>query len=313
LADPRQRLPFYPVALAGDRSSHAYWVVKGKLVRRPIAADGAVGALEELAKDAASGTIVAALRAPGSPARDVAVYVRGEENEQGERGAGLWIEGAGAQKLSQISGGTTGLALAPLAPGKLELVVLDGRSAMSSVHAVDLTLAGDGPVGVGEDRVVYVAGGVEWHTCPQLISIGASPVALLPVAKDISHFGLVSLLIPAGAGQASESWVDYANGVDPAPVAVATICGKPMVALVRPEKPGPGATLLVQLGQLDGAGKIIGLRTVAAAGIVSHLALGAAGASGGKVPGGSGHAAGWLAYSTDAGLWAKALVCSGSS
>lgn len=308
LPDPRERLPFYPVALAGGAPAHAYWVVKGRLVRRSVAEEGRVGELEVLAKDAASGTPVAAARLGGAPGRDVAVYVRGHESEQGDRSAGLWVEGQGLIKLDQITGGATGLALTSVDATKAQLIVLDGRKAMSSVHALDLSLAGDGPLRVGEDRVVYVAGGVEWHTSPRVIPSSGTPAVLLPVAKDITHFGLVSFLVPTGTKQAGESWVDYPNGLDPAPVAVASICGEPMVALVRPEKAGVGATQLVELGQLDGAGRVFGLRTVAAAGIVAHLALGAAGAASRQS---SDRAAGYLAYSTDAGLWARTLRCAG--
>lgn len=309
LPDPQQREAFFAAAVVGDGPANAYWVSRGRLVTRSIERDGSVGALEVLAKGVAKGTAVAASRSAGSEPRDVVLHISDTGGEKAERSARLWVRGHGTHALP-MPPGATNVAAVRLGTATFSLLVLDGRQAMSSVHAIDLKLDGDGRPRLGPDRVVYVAGGVEWYTALSAVRASSGPVALIPLAKDITQFGLVTLRIAPGEAQAAESWVDYPNGIDPAPVAAARICERPAVAFVQPESSAAGAAQIVRLGHIDAAGRPSGLRTVASAKVITYVGLGAAPGSG-RTPraGGRKETAGWLAYATDAGLWAKALTC----
>jgi hypothetical protein len=328
-----------PPALTGGAVETAYWVSRGRLVRRQLSADGTVGALEELATDASSGVPVVALRPSGAGARDVVLYVGRPEGAEGERPARLWVEGHGSRRLSQEAGSATSVSAVLLGPDSLLGLVLDGRMGNSSVHAVRVQLDAQGKPEAGEDRVVYVGGSAQPSTPIVGLSVGHIPVAFLPMPKDMTGFGLVALLIQEGAGEASTWWLDYPNGLDPAPIAAALVCGTARVAFVRPERAQPGSPQRLELGEVTSDGRVVGIHTAATAQRIVHVALGAvapgppvpgprgpdraparpakAGTTGTARPGQpasaeGGPVGGWLAYATDTGLAAQPLVCGGS-
>ena len=70
----------------------------------------------------------------GGKRREVAIYIARAEKKTDERGARIWVEGAGSAALSSDGSGASSVALAA-SEGGLVAVMLDLRSAMSPVHA----------------------------------------------------------------------------------------------------------------------------------------------------------------------------------
>ena len=297
-AEPPGAVAAVAPALTGSDPERVYWVSKGKLVRRQLPSDGAVGPLEELAADGASGVPVAALRTAATSTRDLVLYAGAPEGSEGARPPRLWLEGQGSRRLSQEAGSATSVALIRSGAEAFVAVSLDGRLGNSSVHAVRVTVDATGKLTLGEDRVVYVGGSAEPDTPLGGLAVGQGPVIFIPMPKDPTGFGLVSLLIREGASEAATAWVDYPNGLDPAPVATALLCDRPQVAFVRPERGEPGSPQRLELGEVSSDGQVTGIRTLATAKRIVHVALGAAGP-----------ARGWIAYATDAGLSAQPLGC----
>jgi hypothetical protein len=77
--------------------------------------------------------------------------------------------------------------------------------------------------------------------------------ALLPLERDITHFGLAELSIPfAPAPPIEPVWFVYANGIEPAPLAGRALCGRQIAVLARPISPIPHADqelVLIDLGR----------------------------------------------------------------
>jgi hypothetical protein len=297
-AEPPGALASVAPALTGSDPERAYWLSKGKLVRRQLSADGAVGALEELAADGSSGVPVAAQRVAGANARDLVVYAGAPEGSEGSRPPRLWLEGQGSRRLSQEAGSATSVALVRVGADGFFAVSLDGRLGNSSVHAVRVAVDAAGKLSLGEDRVVYVGGSAQPATPLAGLGVGQGPVVFLPMPKDPTGFGLLSLLVREGASEAATAWIDYPNGLDPAPVATAVICDRPRVAFVRPERAEPGSPQRLELGEVTSDGGVTGVRTLATARRIVHVALA-----------GAGPTRGWIAYATDAGLSAQPLAC----
>jgi hypothetical protein len=242
--------------------SRAYWISKGKLVRRALAP--AAGPIESLASDAEDGTRVAAHAAAG---RDVVAYVARPASAKAERRARIWVEGAGADApktydLSDEGAGASSVALAG-AGARLWAVSLDERAAMSPLHARTIDLAQAGPPGIGPDVVVWVGPSCEVHTEIVLGAPGGEPVVIAPLARDATSFGLFA--VPIGREPHMDStpiFTPYPNGNDPAPVAVAEACAATWVAYVRPAAAAPDSPSVLAVAPLDGAA--IGAEIVAA-------------------------------------------------
>ncbi|MCU0692051.1 MAG: hypothetical protein MUF54_11665, partial [Polyangiaceae bacterium] len=296
--EPRGMSPRSAALVDGPPAS-AYWVSGTRLVRRTIAKDGTTGGLEELARDAAQRTTVAAARATGPMARDVVVYVGGAMGADAERSGRVWVEGHGTRPISREAGGATAVALVGLGGGRFAIVTLDGRVAMSPVHAVYLELDSQGAPHLGEDRVVHVAGPADWHTSIAGIQVGVGPVVFLPLSRDNTRFGLMSLVIGIGDGEAPSRWVDYANGLEPAPLAVAMACQRPTVAFVRPDTADPASPRVLEVGHVDEQGQVFARKRLAVASKIAHVTM--------YTPRASGDA--WVVYVTDAGLRARAIPC----
>jgi hypothetical protein len=286
----------WPVALVSSSTHRAYWVSRGRLVRREIASDGTVGPLTVLASDAVEGSPVSAARSTGATEQDVVVYA-GRKQIPGEWSARVWVEGQGSRATSREAGSVTSLSLVHLGLSRFALLKLDGRLGMSPVHAVSLELDVDGVPHLGEDRVVYVAGSAERGTALTGILVGRGPVVLLPISRDAREFGLLLLRVGYGDGEAPSEWVDYPNGLDPAPVATANVCGQPTAAFVRPAEAAPKSPRILEVGRLDGQGVLRDRRVMATAANIPHVDL-----WGDK-------SGGWLVYATEQGLRGRRIEC----
>jgi hypothetical protein len=244
-------------APAFARSSFAYWVSHGRLVRRlfSFASASASGALEVLATDALDGTRVAAETVlPGGSAgrgRDVALYIARAASTKDERRARVWVEGAGATTLSSDGSGASSVALAPIGTG-LMAVMLDARTAMSPVHARTIEVGEIGPPRLGADVVVFVGPSPEGRSEVVAVTSHAGPTAFIPFAPDTSSFGLASLVIGREPHlDAPIQWRMYPNGIEPAPVAAAAFCGRTWVAYARPSAAAPTAAQVLMLAPVE--------------------------------------------------------------
>jgi hypothetical protein len=238
---------------AFTRGSYAYWVTRGNLVRRAFAfSTGAAGPLEVLATDALDGARVAAeTAAAGSRRRDVAIYIARAQKQSDERAARIWVEGAGTAPLSSEGSGASSVALAPSHTG-LVAVMLDLRSAMSPVHARTIELGENGPARLGPDVVVYVGPSPEGRSEVVAAPSSEGPIAFIPFAQNTSSFGLSSLLIGGEPHlDANVQWRMYPNGIDPAPVAAAALCGRTWVAYARPSAAAPASPHVLALAPLE--------------------------------------------------------------
>jgi len=218
-------------------ATHAYWVSKGRLVRRAL--DG--GELEILATDARDGTRVAVA---GSP--DVVAYITQPVGKQDSlarlrlpdgKKLDLTPEGAAASSVSLTSMGEDIIAS-----------FIDGRSGMTPVHARRLHVKSGK---LDPDVVVWVSGATQGMT--EIVSVGSDHGSwlMLPVERDASHFGLATLALePDPKMDPPLRWRTYENGLDRSPAAATSLCGAPAVAYVRPADASPTANQELVLSQL---------------------------------------------------------------
>ena len=302
----------HPVALTTGRRSFAYWISKGRLVRREARADGLETPLEVVATDASDGAAVAAVRSAGKTPADVVVYTSRKAtgssatNDLTQWEPRLWVEGHASMAIAQEAASVSSVALVATGADRFVALTLDGRLAMSPLHAVTISLDKTGAPRVGRDAVAWVAGPVESLVRLTGLQLADGVVGLFPIYRDAQRFGLVAVDVAtadaSGRGQPSSvSWVDYPNGLDPAALASARICSRPLVAFVRPADREVGASHVLELAVVSrqGHGVVVGERRVMAVWErIHHVALG------------GGDKGGWLIYATDQGLRGRRLQCS---
>jgi hypothetical protein len=230
---------FWPVARGPAVSTtHAYWISKNRLVRRDLAG----GKLEVLATDAREGTRVAVASEP-----DAVAYIAmlpGKEDPvamlrlSDGRFLNATPEGAAASSVSLVRIGED-----------LLVSSLDGRSGMTPVHARRFSSkAGQ----LEPDVVVWVSGATQGMT--ELASVAADDGGswlLMAVERDVRHFGLVTLALPAQPKMDPPlRWRTYENGLDRAPAAAAVVCGKPLAIYVRPIDATPTSSQELVMSEL---------------------------------------------------------------
>lgn len=229
---------FWPVARGPATSAtHAYWISKGRLVRRALAG----GELEVLAKDARDGTRVAVTSSP-----DVVAYITAPADKQDSRAQVrlpdgklllLTPEGAAASSVSLTRVGDD-----------VMVSYIDGRSGMTPVHARRLRLKSGT---LDPDVVVWVSGATQGLT--EVVSVGTDAAAwlALPVERDSTRFGLATLVVDKDPKMDPPlRWRTYANGLDRSPAAAAVLCGAPTAVYVRPIDARPGAHQELMLSEL---------------------------------------------------------------
>jgi hypothetical protein len=216
--------------------------------------------------------------------------------------ARLWIEGQGEHELSPEGSAANSVALVSPAPGELIAVTLEGRSAMTPVHARRITLAKDGAPRLSDDVVVWVGSSAQPLTELTALATAAGDVrAFAAIERDITHFGLARIPVGSPPSSTSEaSWHDYPNGMDPAPAATARICGESAVLFVKPAEARPHAPQELHLAvdrakgldpsQILARGRVFSDVSVAA---LEHGAL--------------------VGYTADRRTWALTVRCPGKS
>jgi len=284
-----------PFDSPGGSKTRAYWVSNGQLVRRDVFADGSQGPKKVLTSDAAAGYSVAVARTSDRDQRDVVVYVGYQQSEPKERVARIWVDGQASRPVSTDSGGASSVAILPLGPRGFVLLTLDGRLAISPVHAVSVDLDEQGRPNLGDDKVVYVSGPSERYTAITGLLVGQRPVMLLPTSKTTLEFGM--MVYRVGDDQDSATWVDYPNGLDPAPIAVSNICGVPAVAYAHHSTSDGGSDKLVEVGWFDESLNLVDRQVIDSARTIYHVAMW--GDSAGGV----------IVYSTPTGLRGRQIGC----
>lgn len=288
----RARADFAPYgrgpALAGR---HAYWVSKGRLVRRRL--DGH-GELEILAEEARPSTRVAALMLGGAAV--VAYVTRAPAPDEPAR-ARLWLEGNRRFELSPDGAGASSVAITPQGDSAIVLA-LDGRSGMSPLHARRLrVLPNRKDVWLGPDQVAWVGGGSQSTTEVAATTRGDEVWAFLPIERDVTHFGLAQIRIGREPRvDVPASFVPFANGINTSPVAGARFCGRQAVVYARPSTATPFAPQELVLAEL-GADGLAGGDVVVRAKAFADASLAA-------VEGG-----GLLVYTADHRTWAASIRC----
>jgi hypothetical protein len=283
------------------RDGHAYWVSRGRLLRKALDQAGTGSLPEVLREDARVGTRVAvpraAARAKHEPAALAAYVARGAATDDPLR-VQLWIEGRPEPLVltDEISSAHS-VALLNTKSG-LEALFLEARTGMSSLHARSIEWSEAREPSLGEDHIIWV-GGPSRASTEFFVQETRSdaPLGLMALARDITHFGLLTLrLLPEPRPQPLEpEWLLYENGIEPAPFATAQVCGRTLIALVRPISALPGAEqelVLLELEQLDAPAILLGRARA-----FFDVSL-----------------AGWgreglLAYVADQRTWARSLRC----
>jgi hypothetical protein len=196
-------------------------------------------------------------------------------------------DGAGATSVELGARGSTVVAM-----------MLDGRSAMTPVHAK--ILRWKGKIEGEKDAVVFIGGAPERST---MATLGTQPsgtaFVLLPIARDVNDFGVASILIgDVPQVDTPARWSIYPNGLDPAPI-VATKGTSPIrVARVRPEKAQAGSAQVLEVGKLDDKGDFVSDGIIPTAGGPRDLALATDGQ--GMV---------WIHYTDKSGSWIERRAC----
>lgn len=237
----------------------AYWISHGSLVRRKVSGTGEPGPLEILARDAHDGTRVAvpipAGPAPAAKIPPTVAYVLKPAGDGAPLVARLWVEGAEPALLTAEGNSTHSVGLVRTDDGVLAVSV-QARMAITPVHARRIRFPSGKPL-LGEDVVVWVGGGIQSLTEMALLPGPSGALwGFLPHERSIREFGLARLDIGMSPDMdTATTWMLYPNGIDPAPVAAASVCGVPMVLYAAPEDERAGAEqeLALRDGRSDDA------------------------------------------------------------
>lgn len=242
---PQRTLSFEPMLyppceLAGKT---AYCVGRGGTVKRFFQ-----GAERELAKGRSSTRIAAA---PLGETHSLVAYLVEKVTSEGLTiHANVVLDDGEPVRLSEEGSGATQLALVP-AGEKVVALYLDARTAMTPVHARELTVK-DGKLVLGTDAVLTVGGPAERGVMLAAGRRDNDVFALVPMPSDVTAFGMTTLKVPSPPKEDVASKLSpYLNGIDPAPIAASRSGTRVYIARVVPEGPEVGAPRALELGHLD--------------------------------------------------------------
>lgn len=234
---------------------HAYWInLDGSVMRSPLTATTTTTP-ERIAGNARSGARVSALRVGK---RDLVAFVA---ESDGRTLSYLWASTGELVPLTPDVGAATSVTLVENGTTPLALT-LEGRTGMSPVHAQLLRVAPQ-RVNVPAEQVLWVAPGSEPLTELSAVTTGqGSALALLATARNVTDFGLGHFVVEADLEPVrSVHWLAYPNGIDPAPVAAATLCGAPYVFFARPSDARPRSPQELRAARVEdgkiGLGEVI--------------------------------------------------------
>jgi hypothetical protein len=286
------------------RLGQAFWVSRGRLLTQSVSAAGR-GNVVTLTEDARVGTRVAVPVGPQSyldALPQLVAYITRAKQADGPLGAQLWVEGRSEPlQLTDDVAAAHSVALAATSYGVAALF-LEARTGMSSIHLRPVRVSKSVPPSLDEERIVWIGGPGRPST--ELLALGADSTSVwmsMALERDMTHFGLLELRTPLDSHALSlePDWLIYANGIEPAPFAGASVCGRNMIALARPTSAVPSAPQELVLLDLDG--------TPAGAGTVLGRAREFFGVSLSALGNGA-----LLSYVADHRTWARSLRCTGA-
>lgn len=245
------RSPINPLAIARDAvelargpsvlGKRVYWIAARQLLTAELDERGLASPPRVLASDAQNGTRVAVPQGiPGATLPHSVAYIAKSPEDPQVTIAKLWSESSPPLNLTPAGAAASSVALTSIGNDVIAWS-MEGRTGMSPVHAREVRFQGNSPQ-LQEDRVVWVGGASQPFS--EIVALPAGPElparALLATEQDVSHFGLLTLTLTVGA-ESQPSWSLYPNGIDPAPVAAAQMCGHSVIARVKPQS-AQGAT-----------------------------------------------------------------------
>jgi hypothetical protein len=201
-------------------------------------------------------------------------YIRDETTSEGRvRAAELKFDDSLPTRLSDEGSGATYVEVVSRGASALALT-LDGRTAMTPAH-VRVVRALDGKASLSRDAVVFVGGPAERNTRGRIaLSADGDAFAIVVVAHSVEGFGMaVVRLSDPPTEDEPVVWSMYPNGIDPAPLAVTRGISPIRVARVRPSAPEPGASLLLEVGELSPAGEFYAKCILAEAAYIKDVEL----------------------------------------
>lgn len=203
-------------------------------------------------------------------------------------------------RLSDDGSGATQLALVP-AGDKVVALYLDARTAMTPMHARELTLGKDGKIELGNDAVLTVGGPAERGVTLASGRLRGATFALVPMPQDVSSFGMTTLLVPSPPKDDVPVKVSaYANGLDPAPLAAtrSETLDRMYVARVVPESSERDAPRALELGHIVADGSFTSHGLVARGARITDVAIAVDAAK-----------AVWILYGDAAHTWLTRFAC----
>lgn len=235
----------FPLARApAVRGGVAYWVSRGSLLRQSLQRAGKEAFPEVLTTDARVGTRVAVPQGKASQVRrlpPVAAYIARPTSKAGSLSAKLWREGEGKPiELTADAASATSVALIA-SPQGLAAISLEGRTGMSSLHwrLLSSGVSHSAEFELGPDRVIWVGGasGPFSEFVPLGLRRGQLD-GLMATSRDMTHFGLLDVRLPVADGTPREpeqlQWINYLNGIEPAPLGAVKLCGRSMLLIAQP-------------------------------------------------------------------------------
>jgi len=213
--------------------------------------------------------------APLGDAHSVVAYLAERQTTEGTMIQAFGVLDDGEPlKISDEGSGATQMALVPVGE-KAVFLYLDARTAMTPVHARELSVGKDGKLALGPDAVLTVGGPAERGV---LVAGGRTKdgvLALVPMPQDVTTFGMATLWVPSPPKDDVRPNVSlYLNGIDPAPLAASrTDADRMYVARVVPESAERGAPRALELGHTDGQGAFLSHGLVARGVGITDVAL----------------------------------------
>ena len=236
-------------------------------------------------------------------ARDHAVvaYVASRKSEGDWVSEAFAVEGGSEPlRISEDGTGATSLALAPRGASVLAVLV-DARSAMTSVHA--RALSWDGKLTAGTDAVIGVIGPPEGASPSVVLATQGEAAelafAVMPIAKDTSSFGALAMRVDDPPKDDEPlAWSLYPSGLDAPPLAASRGGSAIVVARVRPAGDDANAARVLEIGRVGEGGAFVADGLVLSHGAVTDVAVEVD--ARGTV---------WLLYADAAGSWLEARIC----
>jgi hypothetical protein len=227
------------------RKGFAYWTSQGKLLRQRLSAAGSGQPPQVLAQDGRAGTRVGVPTGKlelTAPLPQVAAYIASVDDPEKPLTAKLWVEGVEAPlALTEDSGSAHSVALVAAERGVFAFA-LEARTGMSPLHMRFVDLSKPNTPLLAEDRIVWVGGSSRPTT--EILSFGVDrhgASGLIALERGITQFGLARLSFSFVSQEPAPDpvWLDYKNGIEPAPFAGDVVCEQWVTVLARPTSAEP--------------------------------------------------------------------------